>query len=46
MLQDWWNLVIWEQDQLVHHLACNYNVQVTDGFFVCYHYGPQDSNSF
>merc|ERR1719499_3022675 len=26
--QDWWNLVSWNQPELKHSLACNYNKQV------------------
>ena len=31
-LQDWWNLVIWDNPDLVHFLDCGFNFQTMEEF--------------
>jgi len=30
--QDWWNILSWENEEFIHHLPCNFNVQVETEF--------------
>ena len=31
-MQDWWNLVIWDNPDLVHFLDCGFNFQTMEEF--------------